>query len=379
MIIRRQLGKNSLLLQQSRIQLIKRCLVTKRADPLRILFCGADQFSIASLEALNHEKKVNPDLIKSIDVVCKVGQKHGRGLKEVREVPIVAAAQELSLPLHQLKTFTKWQCPRPDGQTINLVIAVSFGLLIPPRILENAKYGGLNVHPSLLPDFRGAAPIHWALLHNCKMTGITLQTLHPHHFDQGNILLQTPHPGLEIPNPESITTTEFSAFLAPKGADLLLQGLREHIFLSESDPKAMVGLTRPAPKITPEHRHIDWCKWSAEEILRKHRVIGPLWSKAAARGPPGKDEKRIIWSSGFEKVHASLYDTVPGLGLVSASDPHIYIRTVDQQVLRAESAIVEGSGKKTANYAVNKASMVDLRTKHISGTTETLQLWSPFT
>lgn len=97
------------------------------SDPLRVLFCGADDFSIASLEALQHEQSVNPDLIKSIDVVCKMGKRHGRGLKIIREgtqvgsrirlclmsmfvlVPIATAARQLSLPLHQIDTFTKWQ------------------------------------------------------------------------------------------------------------------------------------------------------------------------------------------------------------------------------------------------------------------------------
>lgn len=63
------------------------------------------------------------------------------------------ALEELSLPIHQIDTFTGWLPPRPSGESINLVVAVSFGLLVPPRILNNAKYGGLNVHPSMLPEY----------------------------------------------------------------------------------------------------------------------------------------------------------------------------------------------------------------------------------
>ena len=82
-------------------------------------------------------------------------------------VPIKAVAQELSLPVHERDTFTGWdvsssgvhldiilieyQLPNPQGEPINLIIAVSFGLFVPPRILKSAEYGGLNVHPSLLP------------------------------------------------------------------------------------------------------------------------------------------------------------------------------------------------------------------------------------
>ena len=125
MIIRSLLRKCPLRLQKSYVTLTRRRLVINSVDPLRILFCGADEFSIASLEALDHEKKVNPELIESLDVVCKVGKKHGRGLKNVREgmqihtipipradfptVPIVDAAQELSLPLHKIENFTGWE------------------------------------------------------------------------------------------------------------------------------------------------------------------------------------------------------------------------------------------------------------------------------
>ena len=85
MIIRSLPRKSLWILWKSCNLLTQRRLVTQSADPLRILFCGADEFSIASLKALHRERLVNPDLIKSLDVVCKVGKKYGRGLKKVRE------------------------------------------------------------------------------------------------------------------------------------------------------------------------------------------------------------------------------------------------------------------------------------------------------
>lgn len=68
-------------------------------------------------------------------------------------VPIKAVAKELRLPIHEISTFTGWQPPVYGNEHISLVIAVSFGLLVPPRILNLAQYGGLNVHPSLLPAY----------------------------------------------------------------------------------------------------------------------------------------------------------------------------------------------------------------------------------
>ncbi|KAF3058154.1 Methionyl-tRNA formyltransferase, mitochondrial [Daldinia childiae] len=74
----------------------------------------------------------------------------------------------------------------------NLIIAVSFGLFVPPRLLRAAQYGGLNVHPSLLPDLRGPAPLQHALLAGHTHTGISLQTLDDRAFDHGLILARTP-------------------------------------------------------------------------------------------------------------------------------------------------------------------------------------------
>ncbi|KAM0715344.1 hypothetical protein Q7P37_008842 [Cladosporium fusiforme] len=126
----------------------------KHHEPLRVLFCGADAFSIDSLRALNELKQRRPEKIASIDVVCRSDKRVGRGLKKIQEVPIKPLTTSLSLPLHQIDTFTGWQPPTPP----NLIITVSFGLLVPSRLLHAATYGGINIHPSLLPDLRGPAP-----------------------------------------------------------------------------------------------------------------------------------------------------------------------------------------------------------------------------
>jgi methionyl-tRNA formyltransferase len=333
---------------------VHRCFISTSFKPLRILFCGADEFSIASLKALHQEHITSPEFIKSINIVCKAGKPHGRGLKKIRHVPIVAAAKELSLPLHQIDTFTGWNCPTPGGEQINIIIAVSFGLKVPPRILNGAKYGGVNVHPSLLPDFRGAAPIQHALLSRCTTTGITLQTLHPHRFDQGRILLQTPSPGFTIPNPQSITPSELTALLAPQGAALLVQGLRNGLFLTSDFTKNETLLERPAPKITQEDSRIKWGSWTVEEILLRHRVVGPLWNIAETLSGISK---RIIWPSGFTISDLVLSGSSTGVPIVRPEEPYVYILTVDGVTLRAEHAKVEGDETRPASQALMRARM----------------------
>ena len=73
-------------------------------------------------------------------------------MKDVRQVQAQVLATELGLPVWERDTFTGWDMPQPDGEDINLIVAVGFGLWVPERLLSQTKYGGLNVHPSLLPE-----------------------------------------------------------------------------------------------------------------------------------------------------------------------------------------------------------------------------------
>lgn len=82
------------------------------SEPLRILFCGSDDFSIASLRALYKVHKRDKALIESIDVVCRPAKPVGRGFKKTREVPISLIAKDLALSLHEIDTFTKWKVRR---------------------------------------------------------------------------------------------------------------------------------------------------------------------------------------------------------------------------------------------------------------------------
>ncbi|KAK8098425.1 formyl transferase [Apiospora kogelbergensis] len=279
----------------------------KQSDPLRILFCGTDAFSCASLRALYEEKLQNPGLVESIDVVVRPGKPYGRGLKLTKHPPIRAVADELWLPVHERDTFTKWEMP----PAINLIIAVSFGLLVPARLLAAAKYGGLNVHPSLLPDLRGPAPLYHALLRRLEATGVTLQTMHPHEFDKGLVLAQSRDDDL-IQIPPKCTYPQLLELATPIGAQMLVQGLRDgvHVPPLEEQHRQNQGQGKSAaalyaPKILPEDRNLyrfvtsqsneadELAKHRSTErqvhpnhiegagiidsIVLAQRVIGPLW------------------------------------------------------------------------------------------------------
>ncbi|KAM5435700.1 Methionyl-tRNA formyltransferase [Microsporum ferrugineum] len=359
------------------VNLYRRYSSTKACDPLRILFCGSDEFSIASLNALHTERVKDPDTIASIDVVCRPGKPVGRAMKTIREVPIKAVATELALPIHEVDTFTKWAPPKPQGEPINLIIAVSFGLFIPPRILKGAKYGGLNVHPSLLPE--GAAPLHHTLLAGDRTTGITLQTLDTARFDHGLILDQTPAPGFPIPDPDSCDLPRLLKLVSTKGAEMLVKGIRNRVFVPPLNPilrqsPVEESALRPAKKIKPEDRHIIWNSWNWDSLRRHQIVLGALWSTAALTpATPGEGHlvprKRIIFGT-MKPV-----ETIPGNNDVPSTQPgvpftfkdptkkkedgQLFVFTNDGKLLEIEEMKVEGERMTSAYRAALKAKLVD--------------------
>ncbi|KAI1822104.1 formyl transferase [Xylaria intraflava] len=271
----------------------------KKSDPLHILFCGSDKFSCASLRALHVEHTQNPDLIRSIDVVVRPGKRTGRGQKIIRDPPIRSLATSLGLQVHERDTFTGWDMP----QEINLIIAVSFGLFVPPRLLQKAKYGGLNIHPSLLPDLRGPAPLQHALLARYALTGVSLQTLDDKAFDHGIILAQTPSDpedrnALHIP--ASITTTAaLQALVTPAASSLLIKGLRANLHVPPLEAKKQQrDPSKPllhAPKITTQDRQLTLSLLRTIDaetsnpsngqgtLARRQDAIGRLWFLARNR------------------------------------------------------------------------------------------------
>ncbi|KAI0201906.1 hypothetical protein F4808DRAFT_422735 [Astrocystis sublimbata] len=266
------------------------------AEPLHILFCGSDDFSCASLKALHDEHVRNPDLIRSIDVVVRPGKRVGRGYRHISHPPIRSLAESLGLQIHVRDTFTGWDMPTKT----NLIIAVSFGLFVPPRLLHRARYGGLNLHPSLLPDLRGPAPLQHTLLLNRKITGVTLQTLDDRMFDHGIILSRTPsdprHPkALHIPS-TCRTVPELQELVTPVATEMLINGLRNGLHLP---PRAEVGweLTEGAkanlmhaPKITKAERRVDLALLHACEDEAIHAETLSVFSNQSAPREEGEEE-----------------------------------------------------------------------------------------
>src|SRR3989454_7182116 len=185
------------------------------STPVRIVFMGTPEFSVPSLRAL---LEADPEKIgRVVGVVTQPDRPKGRG-QQLTPSPVKVLAQQAGLPILQplkmkdpafLETLKSWA---PD-----LIAVTAFGRILPPVVLDLPPKGCVNVHGSLLPKYRGAAPIQWAIINGETETGITTMLMDA-GMDTGPVLLQETVPILPIE-----TAGELAARLAPIGGQLLVK------------------------------------------------------------------------------------------------------------------------------------------------------------
>jgi methionyl-tRNA formyltransferase len=228
---------------------------------MRVLFMGSGRFALPSLEAL---------LDSSHEVLALVTQPDkpaGRG-HELRMPKTKALALERNLPVHQPpKVRAEAAISTVRAIAPEAIVVVAYGQIIPPAILEIPKRGTVNVHGSLLPRYRGAAPIQWAIARGETMTGVTTMLMDA-GLDTGPTLLQE-----KMAIHEEDTGGSLEAKLAPLGAELLLETLSrwergELTPVPQDDAKATL-----APRIKKEDALIDWSSPAAEIHLRVRAFI----------------------------------------------------------------------------------------------------------
>lgn len=194
--------------------------------PSRVLFFGTDDFSLPSLERLHTLSNDPLSSIKSIDVVTTSDVRRTPKAKPT-PVPVKRFALENNLTVHEippglspLQLEDNWSLPSSIAK-FDLGVVVSFGYFLPKSIISSFTAGAINVHPSLLPKYRGAAPITWSMLRDDDTTGISIIEVDPNRFDQGNILLQMK----EDIHPDEMYN-ELRERLSVLGADCLQASIR---------------------------------------------------------------------------------------------------------------------------------------------------------
>lgn len=240
-------------------------------EALSIVFMGTPQFAVPSLEVLiDHGYPV-------VAVVTAPDKPQGRGRKLVPS-PVKECAQKHEIPVLQPTNLKSPQfISELQGYSANLIVVVAFRML-PEVVWSMPSKGTFNLHASLLPKYRGAAPIHWAIINGEKETGVTTFFL-KHEIDTGNIILQEPEP--IYPND---STGSLTARLMTKGADLVLKTVqtieREDYHLMSQDLN--VELPK-APKLFKENCKINWDQ-SAKVVVNFIRGLNPFptaWTEVA--------------------------------------------------------------------------------------------------
>lgn len=228
---------------------------------MRIIFMGTPDFALPALDAIKSNV---------VAVVTQPDRPKGRGHK-LQPPPVKVFALENNLPVLQP---VKVRAPEVIAQIADfkpdLIVVVAFGQILPQALLDVPRLGCINVHASLLPKYRGAAPIEWAIINGEKVTGVTTMLMNA-GLDTGDMLLKR-----EVPIGDEMILPELRERLMTAGAELLVETLDK---LDTIKPvKQDDSLSSYAPLLKKDTGLIDWLR-PAREI---HNLVRGLYGSARA-------------------------------------------------------------------------------------------------
>ncbi len=231
---------------------------------MRILFLGTPEFAVPSLEKL-----IEWDEIDVLGVVTQPDRPAGRG-KNIFPPPTKLVAERFKIPVLQPEKlskspeiFQRMQDLRPD-----LLVTVAFGQILKRNVLNMARLGVMNVHGSLLPKYRGAAPINWAIINGEKITGVTTM-FSDEGIDTGDMLLKR-----EMQINDDMDAETLANAMSIVGADLLKETIKKLIEGNLVPEKQDNEKASYAPRLTKDLGNIDWDK-SSSEIHNLVRGLSP--------------------------------------------------------------------------------------------------------
>jgi methionyl-tRNA formyltransferase len=229
---------------------------------MNIIFMGTAELSCASLDRLAGDAR-----FKISAVVSQPDQPRGRDFN-LQPPPVKVLAQKLGLPVLQPPKardenfIYELKALKPE-----LIVVAAYGHILPQAILDLPGFGCLNVHTSLLPKYRGAAPIQWAIADGETQTGVTIMKMDA-GMDTGEILTQRPTPILAEDDSATLHNR-----LAQLGADLLLETIPDYVS-GTVKPRPQPDGASYAPRIKKDDGHISW-NLPARRILNRMRAFRP--------------------------------------------------------------------------------------------------------
>ncbi len=309
---------------------------------MRIVFCGTPQFAVPTLKHL----LAQPDF-EIAGVITQPDRPRGRG-QELSFSPVKQVAKAAHLPVHQPEKIRAPEAQEllkelsPDG-----VVIIAYGQIIPAGLLSIPTYGWINLHASLLPKYRGAAPINWTIVNGETRTGVTTMRIDA-GMDTGDMLLQR-----EIEIGPTETAPELVLRLSELGAPLMAETLRRLAAGTIVQRAQNHAEASYAPMLKKEDGRIDWNR-SAREIYNRMRGLAP-W--------PGtyttfrRQTCHVLGKPVSKGVGAGLpaHGTGVAPGTLFGEKNELFVMCGDATVLRVVAVKVEGRKQVSASEFANGA------------------------
>jgi methionyl-tRNA formyltransferase len=306
---------------------------------MRILFCGTPHFAVPSFVHL----LAQPD-IEIAAVITQPDRPRGRG-HEISASPVKEAAIAANVPVHQPEKIRS-----PEARDLlqriapDCIVIIAYGQIIPTTLLGIPRLGWINLHASLLPKYRGAAPINWAIANGETQTGLTTMRIDP-GMDTGDVLLQE-----EIDIAPEETAPELTDSMAEAGAPLMVETLRgiaagKLIARPQNNAEATY-----APLLKKQDGRIDWNR-PAQEIYNRMRGLAP-WPGAytSFRGQACQ-----LWAEPFSLPAVNVAQP----GTIFHEDGQVLIACGHTTLLRLLSVKLEGRKQISAEEFANGARLTE--------------------
>ena len=314
---------------------------------MKVLFMGTPDFALESLKSIYNAN------YEIIGVVTNPDKKKGRGMK-LTASPVKEFALEKNLKIYQPQKVRNNEEFIEEIKTLtpDVICVVAYGKILPKEILDIPKYGCINVHGSLLPKYRGAAPIQWAVLNGDKETGITTMYM-DEGMDTGDMILKE-----KIEIGEEETTGDIWNKLAKIGGNLLVQTLK--LIEEGKAPREKQGEDfTMAPMLSKEMAIINWQDKTAEEIHNLIRGLNPIMGAYSYLN--GKKIK--FWKSQvinkdeflnnnpeFKEYENKFNGLEPGTIIISDQKQGLFIKTKDDVLKITEIQGENAKRMKTEDF-----------------------------
>ena len=276
---------------------------------MKIIFMGTPDFAVGTLEALieaGHEVVL---------AVTQPDKPKGRG-KEMQYTPVKECALKHDIPVFQPRRVREEECIEELRKyNADIMVVVAFGQILPKEILEMCTYGCVNVHASLLPKYRGSAPIQWAIIDGEEVTGVTTMQM-DEGLDTGDMLLKT-----EVTIEPKETGGSLFDKLAQAGAKLCVETLEALQNKTVTPIPQGETTTAYAKMLDKQLGNIDWNK-TAVQIERLIRGLTP-WPSAYTNW---NDKVMKIWDAEVSAIDIETEDAKPGT-IVKVEKDAFYVQT----------------------------------------------------